>query len=124
MICKKYQDPNGSQSFIDRIHLVFCPRCARSVRAEKKLLEKTISSSPYRTSVQKDVFMKRIPHWNHRKPQQSVSDVTWLFCGIFLLSGGIILPFSGGYDWAQIMFGSRYEIVTFMTFGILITVYA
>ncbi len=105
------------------LHMLVCRECRAEYRRLRKLLKKTSGKSPYTTEKSAQLILGRLRDRKYSLSNNPVSDVTWLLCGVVLVLGGVIFPYLGGYMWARVMLGIRYEVVTFMIFGILISVY-
>lgn len=117
-------DPNRRLTLGEALHLLICSPCRQHYREMRLLVQRLAQEAPYTAHHAADDIMRAVPEHHYACIPQAVSDLAWLVCGVLLLFGGILLPFTGGYGWAQLMVGAHYGIITSILFGLLITVYA
>lgn len=123
-LIQKEADINQRIPLSLRLHILRCQACRMDYRRLKNVQKHTLGTSLLSAPQSTDDIMKNIPLRDYSVAPRQISDIVWLLTGLPLFVGGIVLPNSGAFLWAQLMFGSHYQIITFMIFGILITAYS
>jgi hypothetical protein len=106
-----------------RLHLLRCHRCSREVQMLNREMSRIKSAFPFKMeqdaadSVMRLISMSPVHYGRH------VSSFKWLFTGIILFAGMMLLPFSNSLSWLNEFYGGRLLFPLHSIMGITISIY-
>ncbi|MFW5771181.1 MAG: hypothetical protein ACOCX9_07070 [Spirochaetota bacterium] len=106
-----------------RLHLLRCSRCSREAQLLDQELLRIKNEFPFQMehdasdAIMRHVFLSPVRYSRH------VSSFKWLFTGIILFAGMMLLPFSQSLSWLNDIYGGRLLFPLHLIMGLLISIY-
>jgi hypothetical protein len=118
------QDDSRYPLFFIRLHIAFCSKCRKEIKALQKIFVYARTSSPFIMHEDLNGTVMRAISKSDVVYQKDISSAKWLFTGAVIFASIFLVSYSDSFIWLRGQFGSVLEVPLYMVLGTAITFYA